>query len=74
MPVDILMEQQAPFRQVLHDLFVGRLHELTGEGVFACDDPLQVNGLDEGQLLLPAYVQVLVAEGWSDVDDSRAVV
>ena len=65
--------QQPPFREVLHDVLVGVLDELAGEGVVAGDEAGQVYGLNEGQFLFAAQAQVLVPEGRSDVNDAGAV-
>ncbi len=69
-----MVEQQTALREVLHYLLVGVLDELSGEGIVAGDDSLQVYRLYERQLFLSANTQVLVTEGGSDVDYARAVV
>ena len=72
--VHLLPVQVAPVLEVGHDVLVGLLHELAGEGVSAGDDAPQVHGLDEVQALLPAGRQVLVAEGRGNVHNARAVL
>ena len=73
MAVDVSVKQQAALFQVGHDVIVGVLDELAGEGVVAGYHTLQVHRLDEGQSLLPPQVQVLVAKGRGDVDDAGAI-
>ena len=54
MPVNIPVVQQTPFLEVVHDLRVGVLDELTRKGIVARDDPLQVHRLHKIQPLKTA--------------------
>ena len=73
MAVHVAVMQQAALLEICHDLRVCVLHELPSEGVVPGDDALQVHGLHEVQSLLAAQSQVLVTEGWRNMDDARAV-
>ena len=72
--IDAPFVQQAALFQVGHDVLVGVLHELSGEGERAGDVALQVHLLHEGQSVAPARRKVFVAEGRRDMDDARPFV
>ena len=69
-----LAEEESPGGQIVNYVPVCVLDELAGEGELADDGPLQVHVLDEEQVVVAAGLEVVIAEGGSDVDDSRTFV
>ena len=72
--IDIIVEQQASLREVLYHLFVGVFHELSGEGVVASDDSLQIHRLHKSQLFFSTNSQIFVAKGWRNMYDASTVL